>query len=458
MDVFSLYYWVALMLMLVLLWSYRKNMFAILIVLMSFAGIFDFFVPRGTQLLNIVTVLLTTYLIMTNKVWEEFRHIRYLMIAFGVFSIYFITDNLLVHVDDILFVFSQYSKYYVPFACLLLFIHYGRKGITYLHYFNRLIGLILLIQVFLSAYKFLLFKGHYWEGMVGTFGGVYGGGTGTSFPLVALCWGAINSNMDIRKWKSWLFVAGLLLVGIATGKRAVILLFPMLFLLLSVFVCKKKYSNRVWIVIAMAPLLFYLGVRLTPTFNPENKVWGSFDLEYMMNYTEDYSMGKVEEGEEREKYTGRVGSALTFWNIFKDIDSYSTQTLLGEGVERAYSTIELGDDYDEFHNAYTQFGKDYGLNHRGDITGILMLYIAIGVVGVVLFIVYYWFLFKLVKYNRLRIVLFALVMFDFIFYNSFSIRDPFVSLLMMFVIVYSRIQYSPRGKYSMVVHPIFRNK
>ena len=96
--------------------------------------------------------------------------------------------------------------------------------------------------------------------------------------------------MDIRNWKSWLFIAGLLLVGIATGKRAVILLFPLLFMVLSVYVCKKKYSNRIWMIVAAAPFLFYLGVRLTPTFNPENKVWGSFDLEYMMNYTENYAM------------------------------------------------------------------------------------------------------------------------------------------------------------------------
>ena len=168
---------------------------------------------------------------------------------------------------------------------------YGFMDVVYVRYFNQIIGLVLLIQICVSMYKYILFEGHFWEGMVGTFGGVKGGGTGTSFPLVALCWVAINSNMDIRNWKSWIFIAGLLLVGIATGKRAVILLFPILFLVLSVYVCKKKYSNRVWIVIAAAPLLFYLGVRLTPTFNPENKVWGTFDLEYMLNYTENYAMG-----------------------------------------------------------------------------------------------------------------------------------------------------------------------
>lgn len=448
MSVFTLYYLVATIFMLAFLWNYRQNLFALLLILLAFSGTIAYWIPRGTQMMNIVTVLLSTYLLVQNKVWRVIPNVRYLILSFLVFSLYFVCDNLLVHNDSILFVFSQYSKYYVPFMSLLLFIYYARKDVIYLRYFNKLIGMILLIQVCVSAYKFILMGGHFWEGMVGTFGSVRGGGSGTGFPLVALCWVAINSNMDIRKWKSWLFIAGLLLVGIATGKRAVILLFPILFLVLSAYVCKKKYSNRVWIVIAAAPLLFYLGVRLTPSFNPENKVWGSFDLEYMMNYTENYAMGEVEDGEEREHYTGRVGSALTFWNIFTDVDNYSVQTWLGGGVERAYTSSED-------REAYDQYGKEFGLNHRGDITGILMLYLAIGVLGVLIFIVYYWFLFRLVRYKRLKLVLFALVMFDFIFYNSTMIRDPFVSMLMMFVIVYSLVQYSPQGKYSMVSHPYF---
>lgn len=448
MSVFTLYYLVATIFMLSFLWNYRQNLFALLLILLAFSGTIAYWISRGTQMMNIVTVLLSTYLFVQNKVWRVIPNVRYLILSFLVFSLYFVCDNLLVHNDSILFVFSQYSKYYVPFVSLLLFIYYAGKDVIYLRYFNKLIGRILLIQVCVSAYKFIVMGGHFWEGMVGTFGSVRGGGSGTGFPLVALCWVAINSNMDIRKLKSWLFIAGLLLLGIAAGKRAVILLFPILFMLLSVYVCKKRYSNRVWIIVAAAPLLFYFGVRLTPTFNPENKVWGSFDLEYMMNYTENYAMGEVDEGEEREHYTGRVGSALTFWNIFTDVDNYSVQTWLGGGVERAYTSSED-------REAYDQYGKEIGLNHRGDVTGILMLYLAIGVLGVLMFIVYYWFLFRLVRYKRLKLVLFALVMFDFIFYNSTMIRDPFVSMLMMFVIVYSLVQYSPQGKYSMVSHPYF---
>lgn len=451
MSVFIAYYLVATILMLIVLWNYRHNLFAILIILMAFSGTIAYWIPRGTQMMNVVTVLLSSYLFVRNQLWNDFKYFRYLMIAFVIFSLYFVCNNLLVHNDAVLFVFSQYSKYLVPFVCLLLFIHYARRDTIYLHYFNRLIGLLLLIQVVISAYKFILFGGHYWEGMVGTFGEVMGGGAGTAFPLVALCWVAINSNMDIRNWKSWLFIAGLLLLGMAAGKRAVILLFPILFFVLSIYVCKKKYSNRLWGIIAVAPLLFYFGVRLTPSFNPEKKVWGSFDLEYMLTYTENYSMGKVEEGEERQEYTGRVGSALAFWKIFIDTDNYTQKTVFGEGLERTYTSSKDRETYD-------QFGRDYGLDHRGDITGVLMMYIAVGVVGVLLFVLYYWFLFRLVRYKRLRWVLSALLMFDFVFYNSTMNRDPFVSMLLMFVIVYSLIQYSPKGKYLMVDHPLFAHK
>lgn len=451
MNVFLLYYLVATILLLVFLKNYHHNLLALLIVLMSFSGTIAYWVPRGVQLMNIVTLILGFYLFIQKQGWRIFPNVQYLILAFGVFSLYFILDNLLVHNDSLLFVLSQYSKYCVPFICLLLFIYYARKDVVYVRYFNQIIGLVLLIQICVSMYKYILFEGHFWEGMVGTFGGVKGGGTGTSFPLVALCWVAINSNMDIRNWKSWIFIAGLLLVGIATGKRAVILLFPILFLVLSVYVCKKKYSNRVWIVIAAAPLLFYLGVRLTPTFNPENKVWGTFDLEYMLNYTENYAMGDKEEDEEREHYTGRVGSALLFWKVLIDIDNYSSSTLLGNGVEKAYSSsID--------REAYNNYGREFGLNHRGDITGVLMLHIAVGIVGVILFVIYYWFLFRLIPYKRLRVVLFMLVMFDFIFYNSTMNRDPFISMLLMFNIVYSLVQYSPQGRYMMVTHPFFLSK
>ena len=132
MNVFTLYYLVATILMLVVVWNYRQNLFALLLILLAFSGTIAYWIPRGTQMMNIITVLLSTYLFVRNKVWQIFPHMQYLMLSFIVFSLYFVCDNLLLHNDSLLFVFSQYSKYYVPFMSLLLFIYYARKDVIYL--------------------------------------------------------------------------------------------------------------------------------------------------------------------------------------------------------------------------------------------------------------------------------------------------------------------------------------
>ena len=132
MSVFTLYYLVATIFMLAFLWNYRQNLFALLLILLAFSGTIAYWIPRGTQMMNIVTVLLSTYLFVQNKVWRVIPNVRYLILSFLVFSLYFVCDNLLVHNDSILFVFSQYSKYYVPFVSLLLFMYYARKDVIYL--------------------------------------------------------------------------------------------------------------------------------------------------------------------------------------------------------------------------------------------------------------------------------------------------------------------------------------
>ncbi len=432
------YYLIALVLMLWMMWRYRQSLFLLLLLLLAFNGPLSYFLPSGPQVMRVVTTVLATYLLVQYNVFKHWEQLKGLVILFGILSIYFLYVSLIKWQDGLLFTLGQYSKYYVPFTCYLLFAVWMEKSPQSLEYINVFFRELIYIQILSGVLlKAIMLNMHFWEGMVGTFGQPQGGGAGTSFPLVALAWVCVNTNMNIKGWKSWAFLAGLLLIGIMTGKRAVVVLFPLFFVIFALYVARKKYPKMVMTVIVLAPLLFYFGLRLTPTLNPEHKVWGSFDIEYALNYGKDYSMGETDQYGNREKGVGRVGATLLMWEWIKDVENYDTHSLFGHGVERIFKSNDFEHYYDKDYN--------FGINHRGSMTGVVMWYLAFGLIGLILFMLYYWFFFKIIRYLRLRFALYGMVMFDFILYNAQMIREPFICVLVIFVMYYSRLKYTNKG-------------
>lgn len=434
------YYLIALVLMLWMMWRYRQSSFLLLLLLLAFNGPLSYFLPSGPQIMRVVTTILATYLLLQYKVYKHWEPLQGLVISFIVLSVYFFYTSLIEWQDGLLFTFAQYSKYYVPFTCYLLFFVWFKKNPQSLEYINYFFKELIYIQVLSGVLKAIMLNFSFWEGMVGTFGQPQGGGAGTSFPLIALAWVCANTNMDIKGWKSWAFIAGLLLIGIMTGKRAVVVLFPAFFVLFALYVARKKYPRMVMTVIILAPLLFYFGLRLTPSLNPENKVWGSFDIEYALNYGKDYSIGEKDQYGNREKGVGRIGATLLMIDWIKDVDNYDIHSWIGHGVERIYKSNDFEHYYDK--------GYNFGINHRGSMTGIVMWYLAFGLIGLILFMLYYWFFFKIIRYSRLRFALYGMVMFDFILYNAQMIRDPFVCVLLIFVIFYAQLRYTSKGVFA----------
>ena len=446
----TIYYIVALATLVFMMHRYRKNWFLVLILLLAFNGPICYFIPSGAQLLRVVTALLATGVLIQTHAFKYAMRLRIPVLLFCCLSLYFVWDALIYTGDGIFITLSQYSKYYIPFVCWMVLNVYLRKQPTFLYTMNIFMGELILIQVLSMVLKAVLLRFSWYEGMVGFFGTPQGGGAGTAFPLVALAWVCLNSNMEIRGWKQWALVVGLLFIGIMTGKRAVVVLFPLFFILFAILVAQKKYSRSVITAIVLAPLLFYVGIRMTPTLNPENKVWGSFDLDYALNYGSDYAMGKKDAKGKTELGTGRVGADLLMWERIKDTDAYTPQSWFGYGVKRIFSSNDFAHYYDRDYN--------FGINHRGSMTGFVMWYLAFGLIGLILFLLYYWFYFQPVKYWRLRLVLYGLVMFDFFFYNAQSIRDPFIATLVVFVLFFSQLQYSPSGKFIGWTHPYFFNQ
>lgn len=445
----TIYYIVALATLVFMMHRYRKDWFCLLVLLLAFNGPISYFVPSGAQLLRVVTAFLATYLLVKTHAVKYSKKVRMPVTLFVALSLFFLWDTLVLNDDGLLMTFSQYSKYYIPFVFWMVLNVYMRRKPSYLYKVNNLVGELILIQVLSMVLKAWLLKFSWYEGMVGFFGMPQGGGAGTAFPLVALAWICINSNMEIHGWKQWLLVIGLLFIGIMTGKRAVVVLFPIFFILFAIFVSRKKYSRRVITALIFAPVLFYVGIRLTPTLNPENKVWGSFDLDYALNYGSNYAMGEKDANGKTELGTGRVGADLLMWERIKDIDSYTPQSWYGYGVKRIFSSNDFAHYYDRKYN--------FGINHRGSMTGFVMWYLAFGLIGLILFLLYYWFYFQPARYWRLRLVLYGLVMFDFFFYNAQSIRDPFIAILVVFVLFFSQLQYTADGKFVGLVYPLFSN-
>lgn len=444
----NIYYGLAFLAFLWMAKQYRSNSLLMFLLVMAFEGTMVYWLPGITaQKMRIIYVVWIICLIIKEKAWSLIKgKLQVLIWTFVLFSVYFIWVSLYMNDDPFLMTFSQYSMYFTPLAVMFVMGVYFRKSPSSLIVFNNFWGQIILIQILSAIIKYCLLGFHHWEGMVGTFGPLKGGGAGTSFPLVALAWVLVNSNMDIRGWKSWLFIAGLLLIGIATGKRAVVVLYPAFFLLFAMYVARKRYKRGVVAIIALVPLLFYFGLRLTPTFNPEHKVWGSFDPEFALHYAENYSMGKENRYGERGEGNGRIGANRLFFQRIMDVDHYTKESWFGNGLKRIFvSDIERYDD-----RKY-----NFGVNSRGSLTGFAMMYLSVGVVGLVLFMLYYWFYFTIIKYWRLRLSLYGLVMFDFIFYNWHSIRDSFLAVTLIFVMYYSLMQYTPSGKFMGWKHKFF---
>ena len=443
----NIYYALAFIAFLWMARRYRSSAFLLLMLCMGFEGTLTYWVQGLIpQYMRMIYTLWITYLVFKLDAWSVIKgKMLVLLWTFVVFSAYFIWDALYMNDDPFLMTFSQYSMYYVPFAALLVFGYYHHRNPTNTVYFNKFFTEFILIQIISGVVKFILLPGHMLEGMVGTFGGIGGGGAGTSFPLVALAWVLVNSNMEIKGWKSWLFVAGLMMVGIATGKRAIIFLFPVFFLILAMYVARKRYKRGVVIsTILIVPLFFYFGLRLTPSLNPEKKFWGSFDPEYALNYAEDYSMGVENKQGDRGEGNGRIGANVLIWQQI--YDNYTTESWFGHGLDRIYAYKK---------GTYSNRRYNFGINHRGSMTGFVMMYLSTGLIGLLLFIIYYWTYFIPVKYWRLRFSLYVMVMFDFIFYNAQCIREPIMQLILIFIMYYSQIQYTPRGKFVGQKHEIF---
>lgn len=434
-----LLYDIALLVTLIfLLRRYKRVRVAIFIILLFWRGLFA---DIGGVIFDIYRISLlgfALYLPFRYNLRDEIIAVRSLWLSLITFIIFVCLVSLGYYFESPMLVFAQMYKYIIPAAIfpVMLRLRRDRQNATQL---NRLFKEILLVQVALTVVKLALIGGWY-EGLVGSITGVSGGGVGTTLPLLGLCLFTLNTNMNIKSRGSILFLFSMLSIGWMTGKRAVWLLFPLLFALLGLFVSKSISVKRLVPLVALLPLFIYFGLRLSPTLNPEGKIWGSFNPEYAWNYAVDYSAGKADATTgERIEGNGRIGANILLYNsFFNSSDLDISARLMGVGIGHVFNPKE---------NSYRDRDYYMGVAHRGALTGFGMFVISFGVIGVILFFLYLFRIISFARYKNIRYLFGGVMLFDFIFYNSTIVQQPSLMVLMMFVIIYSNSVYTKDGRY-----------
>ena len=123
---------------------------------------------------------------------------------------------------------------------------------------------------------------------------------------------------------------------------------------------------------------------------------------------------------------GRLGAALLFWNRATNIFDYNQEILVGVGNEI---------DQTKYHDKDVNMGVSY----RGGVTGVVFMFFISGIVGVILFLSYF---FQILLNNRresIAWIVLAVTMFDFVFYNGQIVNNVAMQSMLILIILICRI-------------------
>jgi hypothetical protein len=332
-------------------------------------------------------------------------------------------------------IFTILSQYLYKYGFVFL-IYHGIKDITYdqnkIEFLKNLILQILYIQVLLSILKILL----YGFGVERTVGSINysSGGMAVILPILGLIFYWIITS-GIFKAKDWLLVCSLLIIAIASEKRSPIILFPLFILLLFFYVRKNFRLIRIVKYFPLVFLIFYVGLRITPSFNPEHKIGGSFDIKHAVNFIIKYNFGTTNKDliySENYENSGRGGSLLLPLYPEKLALHDLEEKLLGKGI---YEVATL--KYGRFLG-----GNRYGIEHAGLVGAINKELYSIGYLNVIFLILFSLMIIKTIKYKRFRITILVLYFWSLFLYGNQLFISNASTIIIIYICFYSYFIYN----------------
>lgn len=422
----SIYWVIVLLTFIYVIYKNRNNSVKILIILSFYAGLASFSGKAIENPYKIVLVIISIYLLLKyNGLSGLYRRESLLLIIFSLFSLSFLYSAL-INGDYFNLAFSQYGKYVTPICLFFVFNSILRKNPVAFFGLKDLFIFLLTIQIILSAVKILTIGLQ--ETTVGSIAHV-GGGPATMLPVMGFILVWLINKGDLKR-KEWIFTFLLIFIAFASLKRAVWFIMPVILFLFMYFIPGKVKVRNMLYFTPLIPFIFYVGVRLTPTLNKEGKIGGSFDLQYVLDYSQRYNFGKTSRTAEIELGTGRGGATLLLLTRLFNDKPLSSNDYWGTGLLEMYTT-----DYDQFSD------RKYGVNSKGAVSGIFQSYIASGYVGIMTTILLIISISGQIKNLRIRFAILLLIFWDYLFYSGLILRTQALFILLLYIILYSNQQY-----------------
>lgn len=431
-----------------ILWKYRRDYISLLFILLAWPREFIFYGATVHNMYKVAMLLLCIYFfyqLHAEKIYQ--RREVWIAITFALFSLQFMASVLIFTENTITIVVSQYARYIE-----IVLLYFIVKRIIYQGRGDNLLRLfydIGLMQILLSVVKIPLI-GWQVEGLVGSFS-IQGGAMGTTIPIL---WFIILWRHKRGQFGRWdcIYILGLLLVGFTTGKRAVMFILPVVVAAFLIYVPKLRLQRTtIAYAIILIPLLLYLGVRLTPTLNPEHQVWGSFDWEYAIGYAETYQFGEeglqgqaesleqassgqiqysggvIGSSSRQIEAEGRGGATIALIRLLIGNHETIDQDWWGLGFKNMY-----GIDYDTFD----KLPLTIHINHKGSATGLFQSYVTTGILGALCTILFCFSFLFYCRHRRLKYTLLAICAWEYFMYTGILFRTP-IFMAVLFVVIHS---------------------
>jgi len=411
-----------------LFFRFGVNRFSVFIILVFWEGLFAYWGRvSNLPLHNIykIGIFLYALLLFGSKIFKRDSRVdNFINIAFLIFSVFFWLSAI-VNEQEFILSASQYGKKYaIPF----LFFH-GIKTLRFnssmAEYLGRLFIHILGFQIGLSIVKLIILG--FGESVVGSMS-YRGGGPANIIPILGFLF-IWTFRIGKLKRKDWWFIFALTIISIASNKRSVIFVLPVMIILMLTFVERSVKLISLFKYLPIALILFILGIVTNPTLNKERSRWGSFDIDFFYNYANQYTFGTKEQRDKGNVGYGRGGG-------FKEA--------LITGSEKYSSTnFYLGHGMSEFvTKSYEEFDyKKYGLAFKGAAGGATSNFISMGLIGMItIFIFGISFLFS-VRFKNFRWVLIGFFIFEYILLGGSLIVFSAHAVLLIYICVFFNIKF-----------------